>query len=390
MADTRALAATCEDSHSDDSDVSVTAYKSPVAAKQASFGIKKNQQYEVEEKRRSSNRNSKIYPDDGLVLRAKVSPEAQRSKRGSLYAEDMENSRRLKKERHAVEIQLRDRLKKSPETTPEGSVLSRGSKTHHILLQRSDLPNDNQSVKFERALIPIRPSSSLPSHPRSVSSETIDEESDGSNRMPQAKSPRPKRGPTYGSSNGFGDDADGNERGIEDAAVDLENSDEFGLKTETERDSESDEELQSYQDDVERILGATILGVKNILLQELSNCALFEATDNPGYSNTQSSSPRSQGNPVSSSSKAPHQPQRRKRARGDGRDPEDGGNESDDDEDDRPKKKNEKRSPDRLPHRRLKCPFYQRQPEKYARAACRGEGFADMAKLKQDCIYNHQ
>ncbi|OCK74158.1 hypothetical protein K432DRAFT_410093 [Lepidopterella palustris CBS 459.81] len=277
--------------------------------------------------------------------------------------EDNENSGRLEEERHAVEIQHRDRSIKSPETTPQGSVLFRGSKAHNTFLRRSDLPNDNQSAKFERALNPIKPSSSLPSRPGSVSSETI-EESNGSTRIRQAKRPHPKRGPAYGSSNGSGDDADDDERGIEDVAVDLENSDESGLKTEMERDLESDDELQSYQDDIERILGAAILGVKKILVQELSNCALLEATDNSGYSNTQSSSPRSQDSPVSSSSKAPHQPQRRKRARGDDRDPGDGGNESDDDEDDRPKKKNENPSPDRLPHRRLKCPFYQRQPEK--------------------------
>src|SRR4051812_39180488 len=53
-----------------------------------------------------------------------------------------------------------------------------------------------------------------------------------------------------------------------------------------------------------------------------------------------------------------------------------------DDEDRRPSKQNDRGPQDGFPRRRLKCPFYQRQPEKYARAACRGEGFADMAKLK--------
>lgn len=31
---------------------------------------------------------------------------------------------------------------------------------------------------------------------------------------------------------------------------------------------------------------------------------------------------------------------------------------------------------------RLKCPFYLRHPEKHRRGSCRGEGFADMGKLK--------
>ncbi|ORY04550.1 hypothetical protein BCR34DRAFT_667071 [Clohesyomyces aquaticus] len=34
--------------------------------------------------------------------------------------------------------------------------------------------------------------------------------------------------------------------------------------------------------------------------------------------------------------------------------------------------------------KRLKCPYYQRRPEEHSRAACRGEGFVDMAKLKSD------
>lgn len=34
---------------------------------------------------------------------------------------------------------------------------------------------------------------------------------------------------------------------------------------------------------------------------------------------------------------------------------------------------------------RLKCPFYLRRPEKYKRGSCRGEGFADMGKLK--CVH---
>ncbi|KAF2655393.1 hypothetical protein K491DRAFT_630282 [Lophiostoma macrostomum CBS 122681] len=33
-------------------------------------------------------------------------------------------------------------------------------------------------------------------------------------------------------------------------------------------------------------------------------------------------------------------------------------------------------------HQRLKCPFYQRDPEKHTRGSCRGVGFADLGKLK--------
>jgi hypothetical protein len=51
-------------------------------------------------------------------------------------------------------------------------------------------------------------------------------------------------------------------------------------------------------------------------------------------------------------------------------------------DDDCQKKRSDTSSPDRLPSRRLKCPFYQRQPEKHTRGSCRGPGFTDMGKLK--------
>ncbi|KAH7136032.1 hypothetical protein B0J11DRAFT_565277 [Dendryphion nanum] len=53
--------------------------------------------------------------------------------------------------------------------------------------------------------------------------------------------------------------------------------------------------------------------------------------------------------------------------------------ESDEDEEEHPR--NKKRKPAMHQIRRLKCPFYQREPEAFSGAACRGEGFADMAKL---------
>ncbi|KAL5114753.1 hypothetical protein ACEQ8H_007370 [Pleosporales sp. CAS-2024a] len=71
-----------------------------------------------------------------------------------------------------------------------------------------------------------------------------------------------------------------------------------------------------------------------------------------------------------------------KRSRGGGRDPRGGGRDNFDDDDDRPKKKGGRNFPDRFPQHRLKCPFYQRHPDKYTKAACRGLGFVDMAKLK--------
>ncbi|KAF2117974.1 hypothetical protein BDV96DRAFT_406861 [Lophiotrema nucula] len=52
-------------------------------------------------------------------------------------------------------------------------------------------------------------------------------------------------------------------------------------------------------------------------------------------------------------------------------------------EDDQRRKKRPRRS--QIIHsqmRRVKCPYHQKSPETYVRAACRGEGFTDMAKLK--------
>ncbi|KAF2811556.1 uncharacterized protein BDZ99DRAFT_518816 [Mytilinidion resinicola] len=57
--------------------------------------------------------------------------------------------------------------------------------------------------------------------------------------------------------------------------------------------------------------------------------------------------------------------------------------ENDDDGNERRRKKQAKDyNLEKQPKPRLKCPFFQREPEKYSRAACRGQGFADMAKLK--------
>ena len=73
-----------------------------------------------------------------------------------------------------------------------------------------------------------------------------------------------------------------------------------------------------------------------------------------------------------------------KRVRGGGKDPRDDDDDSDDEEDPgkRPPSRKDISDLFGMPFRRLKCPFYQRQPERYSRAACRGPGFSDMAKLK--------
>ncbi|KAF2116030.1 hypothetical protein BDV96DRAFT_40518 [Lophiotrema nucula] len=140
-------------------------------------------------------------------------------------------------------------------------------------------------------------------------------------------------------------------------------------------DAESDtSEMHTLPRSVNRLLETAIFGVKQLLLQELVDYALPEAMD--GVESSSSSE-------VLPTSRSIVQSGNRKRVRGDGRDP---GEEPDsddptDDDNDRPKKRNGK-GPSGGPSRRLKCPFYQRQPEKYTKAACRGEGFADMAKLK--------
>ncbi|KAF2183096.1 hypothetical protein K469DRAFT_751693 [Zopfia rhizophila CBS 207.26] len=152
----------------------------------------------------------------------------------------------------------------------------------------------------------------------------------------------------------------------------------------TDTDTES-AELQSEANNPEGLLSAAILRVKTLVLHDLLEYTIPEFTDAlecSGTSNTQPGQSRNQIGITSSSQQTSEQPRRQKRSRGNGRDPGDGSDESGDDEDKRPSKRNDRGPPDGLPRRRLKCPFYQRQPEKYARAACRGEGFADMAKLK--------
>jgi hypothetical protein len=54
----------------------------------------------------------------------------------------------------------------------------------------------------------------------------------------------------------------------------------------------------------------------------------------------------------------------------------------DEERDGRKKRKLSTENDDTEIRRRLKCPFYLRRPEKHRRGSCRGEGFADMGKLK--------
>lgn len=124
--------------------------------------------------------------------------------------------------------------------------------------------------------------------------------------------------------------------------------------------------------------------VKNLLLQKLFDHALPEAADtSEGATGSSSGSFRSSSSSLASSSMTLGVPSRGKRTRANGRDPGDGDGDGDNsDDDDRPKKKGIRGFAGRLPQRRLKCPFYQRHPDKYKKAACRGSGFVDMAKLK--------
>jgi hypothetical protein len=147
--------------------------------------------------------------------------------------------------------------------------------------------------------------------------------------------------------------------------------------------NESDEASDECEVHVQDALNSAMNVVRNLLLRELLDHTLPEAAD--GLPAASTSTPGSVGSSASSilasSSVNSQTHQRSKRSREGGRDPGDGNGENSDDED-RPKKKAGGGLPDRLPHRRLKCPFYQRQPDRYNKAACRGSGFVDMAKLK--------
>jgi hypothetical protein len=68
--------------------------------------------------------------------------------------------------------------------------------------------------------------------------------------------------------------------------------------------------------------------------------------------------------------------------RGGGRSSRSHSDNEDEERDGRKKRKLSTEHDDSDVRRRLKCPFYLRCPEKHRRGSCRGEGFADMGKLK--------
>lgn len=140
---------------------------------------------------------------------------------------------------------------------------------------------------------------------------------------------------------------------------------------------------------VRKLLSTAGDRVLNLSLRGLMDHVYAGATDalqNHGSTENESRQTRGRQSRDSLSSSQPSESsQQQKRVRGGDRDPGGGGDDSDDNDEDRPKKRNEKRGLGRLPSRRLKCPFYQREPDKFSGiASCRGEGFADMAKLKYE------
>jgi hypothetical protein len=149
---------------------------------------------------------------------------------------------------------------------------------------------------------------------------------------------------------------------------------------------ESDDASEECEVNVGGALRSAMNVVKNLLLQELLDYTLPDATDavhESGGSASGGTGGSTSSSLASTSSGNSKTPKGSKRLRENGRDPGDGDGDGDNsDDEDRPKKKGGRRLPEHFPQRRLKCPFYQRQPEKYTKAACRGTGFADMAKLK--------
>jgi hypothetical protein len=153
--------------------------------------------------------------------------------------------------------------------------------------------------------------------------------------------------------------------------------------------NDSYETFEDCEVHVDDALSSAMGVVKQLLLRELLDHTLLDATDAFAGTNefTSGSTGSSTSRSFASSSVSSQTPSNGKRSRGNGRNPSDGdgdgdGDHSDDEDDSRPKKKGGRDFPDRFPQRRLKCPFYQRQPDKYTKAACRGSGFVDMAKLK--------
>ena len=155
--------------------------------------------------------------------------------------------------------------------------------------------------------------------------------------------------------------------------------------------SDEPEECDDATDNVvndKSVLESALSTIKSLLLENLLDCTQLEATDATEDSPSSSRS-FSTGNgsnmSLPQSSKGLSNNNTTKRPRGRGRnDPGDGDGDDDsssedDDDSRRPQKKHVF---DRMPQRRLRCPFYQREPDKHTKAACRGEGFTEMGKLK--------
>lgn len=132
--------------------------------------------------------------------------------------------------------------------------------------------------------------------------------------------------------------------------------------------------------DEDWVISNALNKIKELLLEELVDYATYESTDgSEGSEGSKSRKRAREASPASSISpplQSLNQPPQ-KRLRKSGRKAGDDG-QSDDEKD-------ETGMPPNSPGfslRRLRCPFNQRQPEKYERAACKGGGFANIAKLK--------
>ncbi|KAH7115901.1 hypothetical protein B0J11DRAFT_583951 [Dendryphion nanum] len=135
--------------------------------------------------------------------------------------------------------------------------------------------------------------------------------------------------------------------------------------------------------DINRILNNAITKVQEIILRELARSAVVDPADGLEKSGSRKRARECSSRTSSSSSYEQCDNPLRKLSREQGLDFRNEEDSNDDDEDgDKLPERSRKRVPSTFPSRRLKCPFNQREPERYRRAACRGEGFEDMAKLK--------
>ncbi|OAK97496.1 hypothetical protein IQ06DRAFT_350246 [Phaeosphaeriaceae sp. SRC1lsM3a] len=153
---------------------------------------------------------------------------------------------------------------------------------------------------------------------------------------------------------------------------------------------DSDEASDLCNVDVDTALQSAMSVVKNLLLRQLMDCTSSYAMDSLNETNiaTSSKADRSSISSSGSSTTNSHTTSAGKRTRKRERRPsgEDGDDDDEEeDEDDRPKKRSDGDFNGRssVPHMRLKCPFYQRQPEKYTKSACSHSEYPDMPRLKQ-------